>query len=86
MARSVRFDCQRLEVFGQAVEAVAVIDELVEELPEGRAYIRDRGIGTAAPGPHPTAGRDGQGHGRGHGQGRSPGARPLRGLRAATGS
>jgi four helix bundle protein len=42
MARSVRFDCQRLEVFGQAVEAVAVIDDLVEELPEGRAYIRDQ--------------------------------------------
>ena len=42
MGRNVRFDCQRLEVFGHAVEAVAVIDELVEELPEGRAYIRDQ--------------------------------------------
>jgi len=41
MVRNVRFDCQRLEVFGHAVEAVAVIDELVEELPEGRGYIRD---------------------------------------------
>ena len=42
MARSVRFDCQRLEVFGHAVEAVAVLDELVEELPEGRGYIGDQ--------------------------------------------
>ena len=42
MVRNVRFDCQRLEVFGHAVEAVAVIDELVEELPEGRGYIRDQ--------------------------------------------
>lgn len=42
MARSVRFDCQRLEVFDQAVEAVSVIDDLVEELPEGRGYIRDQ--------------------------------------------
>jgi four helix bundle protein len=42
MARSVRFDCQRLEVFGHAVQAVAVIDELAEELPEGRGYIRDQ--------------------------------------------
>ena len=42
MARSVRFDCQRLEVFDQAVEAVAVIDDLVEELPEGRGYIGDQ--------------------------------------------
>jgi four helix bundle protein len=42
MARSTRFDCQRLEVFRHAVEAVAVIDELAEELPEGRAYIRDQ--------------------------------------------
>jgi four helix bundle protein len=42
MARSVRFDCQRLEVFGHAVEAVAVLDELAEELPEGRGYIRDQ--------------------------------------------
>jgi four helix bundle protein len=29
-------------VFRHAVEAVAVIDELAEELPEGRAYIRDQ--------------------------------------------
>jgi four helix bundle protein len=42
MARRVRFDCQRLAVFGHAVEAVALIDELAEELPEGRAYIRDQ--------------------------------------------
>ena len=40
MARSVRFDCERLEVFGHAVEAVAVIDELADALPEGQAYIR----------------------------------------------
>jgi four helix bundle protein len=38
----VRFDCQRLAVFGHAVEAVALIDELAEELPDGRAYIRDQ--------------------------------------------
>jgi four helix bundle protein len=42
MGRRVRFDCQRLAVFGHAVEAVALIDELAEELPEGRAYIRDQ--------------------------------------------
>jgi len=37
----VRFDCQRLAVFGHAVEALAVIDELADELPDGHAYIRD---------------------------------------------
>jgi four helix bundle protein len=42
MARKVRFDCQQLEVFSHAVESVAVIDELTEELPEGRGYIRDQ--------------------------------------------
>jgi four helix bundle protein len=42
MGRKVRFDCQRLEVFDLAVEAVAVVDELAEELPEGRGYIRDQ--------------------------------------------
>ena len=42
MARNVRFDCQRLAVFGHAVEAVAAIDELAERLPEGRGYIRDQ--------------------------------------------
>jgi four helix bundle protein len=42
MARTLRFDCQRLEVFRHAVEAVAVLDELAEELPEGRGYIRDQ--------------------------------------------
>jgi four helix bundle protein len=39
---TIRFDFERLEVFGVALDAVAAIDELVEELPEGRAYIRDQ--------------------------------------------
>lgn len=39
---SVRFDFERMDVFGVAVDAVAVLDELAEELPEGRGYIRDQ--------------------------------------------
>lgn len=42
MGRNVRFDCQRLEVFDLSLAAIAVIDELAEELPEGRGYIRDQ--------------------------------------------
>ena len=29
-------------MFGVALDAVAILDELAEELPEGRAYIRDQ--------------------------------------------
>jgi four helix bundle protein len=38
----VRFDFERLDVFGVALDAVAILDELAEELPDGRAYIRDQ--------------------------------------------
>lgn len=41
-ARHVRFDFERLDVFGVAVDSVAVIDELAEALPDGRGYIRDQ--------------------------------------------
>lgn len=37
-----RFDFERLEVFRVAVEALAVLDGLSADLPEGRAYIRDQ--------------------------------------------
>jgi len=42
MGHGVRFDFERLEVFSVSLEAVAVIDELAAELPEGRAYVRDQ--------------------------------------------
>jgi len=38
----VRFDFERLDVFGVALDVVALIDELSEELPEGRGYVRDQ--------------------------------------------
>lgn len=38
----MRFDFERLDVFGVALDAVAILDELAEELPDGRAYIRDQ--------------------------------------------
>ena len=38
----VRFDFERLDVFGVAVDVVAIVDEFAEELPSGRAYIRDQ--------------------------------------------
>jgi four helix bundle protein len=38
----VRFDFERLDVFGVALDAVAILDELAEELPDGRAYMRDQ--------------------------------------------
>ncbi|MCA9490129.1 MAG: four helix bundle protein [Myxococcales bacterium] len=37
-----RFDFERVEAFGVAVEAVALMDELADELPDRRAYIRDQ--------------------------------------------
>ena len=37
-----RFDFERLDVFGVALDAVAMLDELAEDLPEGRSYIRDQ--------------------------------------------
>ncbi len=36
------FDHERLEVYGVAIEFVAVADALVEELPRGRAYLADQ--------------------------------------------
>lgn len=42
MGRLARFDCQRLEVFHLAVEAVAMLDGLAEDLGAGRAYMRDQ--------------------------------------------
>ena len=36
------FDQERLEVYGVAIEFVAVADALVEELPRGRAYLADQ--------------------------------------------
>ncbi len=41
-AERVRFDFERLDVFGVALDAVGILDELAEELPDGRAYIRDQ--------------------------------------------
>lgn len=38
----VRFDFERLDVFRVALDAVAILDQLAEELPDGRAYIRDQ--------------------------------------------
>jgi four helix bundle protein len=38
----VRFDFERLDVFNVALEAVAVLDLLAEDLPDGRGYIRDQ--------------------------------------------
>lgn len=38
----LRFDFERLDVFGVALDAVAILDELAEELPGGRGYIRDQ--------------------------------------------
>ena len=38
----MRFDFERLDVFGVALDAVAILDELAEELPDGRGYIRDQ--------------------------------------------
>lgn len=38
----VRFDFERLDVFGVALDAVAILDEVAEELPDGRAYVRDQ--------------------------------------------
>lgn len=40
--RRARFDFERLDVFSVALDAVAVLDELAEELPDGRGYIRDQ--------------------------------------------
>jgi four helix bundle protein len=37
-----RFDFENLDVFDVAIQAVVVIDALVEQLPEGRAYIKDQ--------------------------------------------
>lgn len=37
-----RFDFENMDVFTTAVEVIAVVDELVAELPEGRAYVRDQ--------------------------------------------
>jgi four helix bundle protein len=39
---SPRFDFERLDVFTAAVDAVVVLDEIAEDLPEGRGYIRDQ--------------------------------------------
>ena len=36
----LRFDFERLDVFGVALDAVAILDELAEELPDGRGYTR----------------------------------------------
>ena len=38
----MQFDFERLDVFGVALDAVAILDELAEELPDGRGYIRDQ--------------------------------------------
>lgn len=38
----VRFDFERLDVFRVALEVVAILDDLVGELPDGRGYIRDQ--------------------------------------------
>lgn len=40
--RRARFDFERVDVFGVALDAIAILDELAEELPDGRAYIRDQ--------------------------------------------
>jgi len=43
MARKVlRFDFEQLDVFKVALDAVAMLDEIAEQLPEGRGYIRDQ--------------------------------------------
>ncbi len=38
----VRFDFERLDVFRVALDAVAILDQWAEALPDGRAYIRDQ--------------------------------------------
>ncbi len=40
--QKVRFDFERLDVFRVALDSVAVIDELAEDLAEGRGYLRDQ--------------------------------------------
>lgn len=43
MARKVlRFDFEQLDVFKVALDTVAMLDELAEQLPDGRGYIRDQ--------------------------------------------
>lgn len=37
-----RFDFERLDVFDVSLDAVAAIDDLAEDLPDGRGYIRDQ--------------------------------------------
>lgn len=37
-----RFDFERLDVFRVALEVVAILDDVAEELPDGRGYIRDQ--------------------------------------------
>lgn len=37
-----RFDFERLDVFSVALDAVVILDEVAEDLPEGRAYVRDQ--------------------------------------------
>lgn len=40
--REKRFDFERLDVFDVSLDAVAAMDDLAEELPDGRGYIRDQ--------------------------------------------
>jgi len=35
-------DFERLDVFTAAVDAVVVLDEIAEDLPEGRGYLQDQ--------------------------------------------
>ena len=40
--RGARFDFEQMDVFGVAVDAVVLVDELVRDLPVGRACVRDQ--------------------------------------------